>query len=112
MLWYKILLKMNALWGNYMPLIVEVKVVPSSGKSLWKIDKSGVLKGYLKNPAARGLANEELIKAIAQALRLPQQDVTIMSGQTQRNKRIKINKDITYPQLLSALGIDQQLKIM
>lgn len=93
-----------------MALIVEIKVIPSSGRSKWILDKSGVLKGYLKSPPERGLANEELIKNIAKALKLTQKEVTIISGLTMRNKRLKIDANITYDQLLGALGIDWQMK--
>ncbi len=94
-----------------MALIVQIKVVPSSGQSRWIIDKSGILKGYLKNPAERGLANEELVKTIAKALRITQNHITIVSGATDRNKRIKIDTNITYEQLLAALGIERQLTV-
>lgn len=94
-----------------MTLILEVKVSPGSGRSAWKIDKSGVLKAYLKSPPEKGLANQELVKTIAYALKLPLKEVTILSGQTSRNKRIKINASITYEQLLAALGIEQQMTV-
>lgn len=94
-----------------MPLVIDVKVSPSSGRNAWKIDKSGMLKAYLKSPPERGLANQELIKEIAHALRLPLKEVAIISGQTSRNKKIKINATITYEQVLVALGIEQQLKV-
>lgn len=94
-----------------MPLIIEVKVTPSSGRCAWKIDKSGILKAYLKSPPEKGLANQELVKEIARALRVATKEVVIMSGQTSRNKRIKINAEISYEQLLKALEIEQQLSV-
>ena len=94
-----------------MALIIQVKVVPSSGRSNWAIDKSGILKAHLKSPAQKGLANEELVKIIAKALRVPQREVTIISGANSRTKRIKINAELGYDQILNALGIEQQLPI-
>jgi len=91
-----------------MPLIFEIKVVPGSGKQKCILDKSGFLKCYLKNPPEKGLANNELIKFIAKAVELPQQDVEIIAGHSSRKKRICINKEITYLQLLQFLGIDKQ----
>jgi uncharacterized protein (TIGR00251 family) len=104
------MLKTDLLRGK-MTLIIEVKVSPGSGRSAWKIDKSGVLKVYLKSPPERGLANEELVKSLAYALKVPLKEVTIISGQTSRNKRIKINASITYEQFLAALGIEQQMTV-
>ncbi len=104
------MLKTDLLRGK-MTLIIEVKVSPGSGRSAWKIDKSGVLKAYLKSPPERGLANEELVKSLAYALKVPLKEVTIISGKTSRNKRIKINALITYAQLLAALGIEQQMTV-
>lgn len=94
-----------------MPLIIEIKVSPSSGRCAWKIDKSGVLKAYLKSPPERGLANNELIKELARVLKVPMNEITIISGQTSRNKRMRINREISYEQLLSALGIEQQMNV-
>lgn len=93
-----------------MSLIIEIKVVPSSGRNKWVLDKSNKLKAYLKSAPERGLANEELVKSIAKALRLPATMVAIVSGATSRNKRVKINAEVTYDQLLAALGIEQQMK--
>ncbi len=94
-----------------MSLIIQIKVVPSSGKSKWLVDKSGILKAYLKSPPEKGLANEELVKTIARALRLPQTQVGIISGATSRIKRIKINAELRYEQILKALGIEEQTSL-
>ena len=91
--------------------MVEIKVVPSSGRNKWMLDKSGMLKAYLKSPPERGLANEELVKTMAKALKVTQKEVSIVSGLTMRNKRLKIDANITYDQLLAALGIEQQLSL-
>jgi len=91
-----------------MPFVFEVKVVPRSGKNKWMLDKSGKLKCYLKNPPEKGLANKELVKLIAKALSIPQQDIKIIFGQTSKNKRIKVSVEITFDQLLSFLKIEKQ----
>lgn len=92
-----------------MPFIVDIKVVPSSGRVAWKIDKCGQLKCYLKSLPERGKANKELIKLLAKALGIKQYDITIIAGRTGRKKRIRIEQEITLPTLLTALGIDWQL---
>lgn len=89
-----------------MAVIFEVKVVPSSGRNKWMIDKSGRLKCYLKNAPERGLANYELISIIAKALRLTKLDVEIISGQTSRNKKVRVLTDIKLEDILDKLGVE------
>jgi len=94
-----------------MALIIELRVTPSSSKQAWSIDKNGKLKLLLKNAAQDGKANKELIKAIAQTLKIPQQDVEIISGLTCRTKRIKIHTAITLEQFLQACGLETQIQL-
>ncbi len=88
-----------------MSLIIYLKVVPASGQQKWAIGKNGELKAYLKNQPEKGLANKELIKMLAKALRIPQDDVQILSGDKARTKKIKIQALITYEHLLTTLGL-------
>jgi uncharacterized protein (TIGR00251 family) len=88
-----------------------VKVVPSSGRSNVILDKNNQLKWYLKSPPENGKANQELIKAIAKALKIPQNMVTIVTGATSRTKLIRVATDHTYEQLLDVVGIERQMKI-
>lgn len=88
-----------------MALIFVVKVVPNSGRQKWLIDKSGILKCYLKSIPEKGKANLELVKLVAKALRVPKSDVEIMAGATSRNKRVRVQSDLNYDQLLDLLGI-------
>lgn len=93
-------------------MLIDIKVCPQSGKQRCILDKAGKLKCYLKSPPERGLANEELIRYIAGQLRIPKSQITIISGQSARLKRISIEYDITYGQLLEALGILPQMNIL
>jgi uncharacterized protein (TIGR00251 family) len=94
-----------------MMLIIEVKVVPSSGKSGCILDKAGRLKCYLKSPPERNEANTELVKLFAKALKLTQNEVTIVAGATSRTKKLKIAKTITEDELLAHLGVQRQLSV-
>lgn len=89
-----------------MELILDVKVVPSSGQNKWVVDKSGKLKCYLKSAPERGLANYELVTIIAKALRLTKADVTIVSGGTSRNKRVKIVSSYALQEILEKFGVE------
>lgn len=92
-----------------MPFIFDVKVIPSSGKKGWSIDKTGNLKCHLKSPAEQGKANDELIKSLSKALGIPQGMISITSGAQSRKKRIKVDADMTYNKFLELLGIDWQM---
>ncbi|MCX5921751.1 MAG: DUF167 domain-containing protein [Candidatus Dependentiae bacterium] len=91
-----------------MSLIIEIKVMPSSGRLSWVLDKTGRLKCFLKSPAEQGKANKELVKFTAKTLGIAQDRVTIMSGEISRNKRLKIDLDVTLDQLIGLLGIERQ----
>ena len=91
-----------------MPIMVEVKVTPGSGRLEFRLDKNGDLKCYLKSPPEQGKANAELVKFMAKELGVSQDKVTLISGQTSRNKRIKCELDITFDQLVHMLGIERQ----
>lgn len=95
-----------------MALVIEVSVVPSSGRQQCILDKSGNgLKCYLKSAPERGQANEELIKILSKALKVPQGTITIMAGATSRKKLLSIKHAITFEAVLAALGIERQMKI-
>lgn len=94
-----------------MALVLDIKVVPSSGKQKAVLDKSGKLKIFLKSQPEGGKANSELIRFLSKELSLTQADVIILLGATSRNKRVKIESQITFEQLLNKLGVERQLKI-
>ena len=89
-------------------MIVEIKVVPSSGRQQCSLDTSGTLKCYLKSPPERGLANEELIGLFSKALRIPKSEITIIAGATGRKKMLRIQRALTMPEILGALGVEVQ----
>lgn len=94
-----------------MTLIINIKVIPLAAKNCWIVDKTGILKLYLTSPPQNGLANKEIIKTISKMLRIPMQNIAIISGLAHRNKRIKINKNIHLEEFLKAAGIEQQMKL-
>lgn len=94
-----------------MSLFIEIKVVPASGRQKCVLEKSGTLKCYLKSLPEKGKANLELINLFAKALKLPKKLITIEFGATSKKKRLKINYEIGFDDLLRSLGIGRQLKI-
>lgn len=91
--------------SSNMSLLFIIKVVPSAGKQLFAIDKSGNLKCYLKSPPEDGKANLELIKFLAKSLKTTQNEIEIVAGATSRNKRIKIITKLAYHEILQVLGL-------
>ena len=91
-----------------MPVVLELSVTPKSGRLAITIDKSGKIKCHLKSIPEGGKANAELIKFISNTLRLPKSAVFIISGETNRHKRIKIETNLTYETILQKLGLDHQ----
>jgi uncharacterized protein len=85
------------------PIILEIKIIPSSGKQECSLDESGRLKCYLKSAPERGKANKELVKFISSLLGVPQYNIAIISGATLRNKRLKIATDLTEQQATTLL---------
>lgn len=94
-----------------MALRLEIKVVPSSGKIGFIIDKQQRLKCYLKAAAQEGQANYELIKYIAKSCGVTQRDVDIVAGLISRNKVVLITTALTYEQFLELIGLDKQKKL-
>ncbi len=94
-----------------MALRLEIKVVPSSGKLGFIIDKQQRLKCYLKAQAEEGKANYELIKFVAKTCNLTQRDVDIISGLISRHKVLLISTDLTYEKFLQLIGLEKQIKL-
>jgi uncharacterized protein (TIGR00251 family) len=94
-----------------MALRLEIKVVPSSGKIGFVIDKQQRLKCYLKAQAEEGKANYELIKFVAKTCSVTQREVDIVSGLISRNKVLLITTDLTYEQFLQLTGLEKQVKL-
>ena len=72
------------------PDTIDVRVVPRAGRSAIDGMRDGSLLIRLSSAPADGAANAELIELIARALRVPKRDITIVSGERARQKRIRV----------------------
>jgi hypothetical protein len=88
-----------------MALQFVVKAVPKSSKQQIVLDKSGMLKCYIKSAPEQGKANQEIIKFLSKQLDIPQVKIEIIKGLSSRIKTISILENITYNQLLEKLSI-------
>ena len=69
---------------------LEIRVIPRAGRSGFAGLRDGALLVRLAAAPVDGAANDELIALIARALRIPKRDITIVSGERARSKRIRI----------------------
>lgn len=94
-----------------MALMVEIKVIPQSGRSGLFVDKSGILKCYLKTAPEKGKANKELVEQIAKFLGLLYGSIQIVSGGSSRKKLVKIETTMSYQDILQKLQSGVQKKL-
>lgn len=95
-----------------MALVLDIKVVPQSGRQECVLDKSGRLKCYLRKAPEAGKANEELIHIFAHALGIPKNTINIVLGATSRTKRIKIDAELSKEEVFDKLGVIIQQSLL
>jgi uncharacterized protein (TIGR00251 family) len=88
-----------------MSLLVEIKVVPASGKLECTLDKNKAIKCYLKSTPEKRKANDELIKFLSKSIKVPQQNITIVGGEIIRKKQIKIDAELTIEEFYQKMGL-------
>jgi len=71
-------------------LLLNVRVVPNASKSCLKEMAGGILKVKVKAPPEKGRANDELVKVLSGALKLPKKSVTVVKGEKSRNKTVSV----------------------
>ncbi|NJK37917.1 MAG: DUF167 domain-containing protein [Oscillatoriales cyanobacterium RM1_1_9] len=71
-------------------VILSVKVKPNSKRQSIRIEPDGSWTVWLRSPPVEGKANQELIKLLAQQLKVPKSQILIKSGICARNKRVEI----------------------
>jgi uncharacterized protein len=71
-------------------IIIDVKVIPRSGRAGVAGTRDGALLVRLHAPPIEGAANAELIDVLADVLDVPKRSFAIVSGATSRQKRVKV----------------------
>lgn len=71
-------------------ITVDVRVVPRASKSEIVGEHDGALKVRIASPPVDGAANAELIWLFAKKFGVSKSDITILSGESSKKKRIKI----------------------
>ena len=93
-----------------MAVIIEIKVVPSSGRLGCTLEGKR-LKCFLKSAPEKGKANKELVRYLAKKLKLSARDITIITGATSKLKRVKIETEKTFDDLCDDLNIERQTSL-
>ena len=71
-------------------LLLKVHVVPRASRSEIVGEHNGALRIRLAAPPVDGAANEELVRVLARALKVPRSSIQITSGHTSKVKQLKI----------------------
>ncbi|HKY28541.1 MAG TPA: DUF167 domain-containing protein [Pyrinomonadaceae bacterium] len=80
--------------GNDKWKILLVHVVPRASRSEIVGEHNGALRVRIAAPPVDGAANEELVRTLARAFKIPKRDIEILSGHTSKLKQVRI-KNIT-----------------
>jgi uncharacterized protein len=72
-------------------VILEVKVIPRAGHTALAGTRGGSLLVRLAAAPIEGAANDELIAFLSDLLHVPKRNITILSGEKSRQKRVRID---------------------
>ena len=68
--------------------MVNVRVIPRASRNQIQGVLGDALKIRLQAPPVEGKANEALVRFLADILDLPARNISLLSGETGRNKRV------------------------
>ena len=86
-----------------MPVFLNVRVIPRASKSGLAGTRDGAILVRLTAPPVEGAANAELIALLADCLDIPKRNITIVSGERGRLKRVRL-EGVTEEDALRRLG--------
>lgn len=69
---------------------LKIKVIPKSPKNEIIENDESFMKIRIKAAPEKGRANAELIKFLSKELKIPKENIVIISGKTERTKLIRI----------------------
>ena len=71
-------------------VFIDVRVIPRSGKAGIAGTRDNSFLVRLNSPPVDGAANAELIEVLADALGIPKRNITLISGERSRTKRVRV----------------------
>ena len=72
-------------------IVLNVRVVPRASKDGIQGILGNALKVRIQAPPIEGKANAHLVKFLSKQWKIPRRDIEILSGETGRNKRLRIS---------------------
>ena len=73
-----------------MSAVLAVRVIPRAPRSRVDGERGGAILIRLAAPPVDGAANDALVAFLAETLGLPRRNVTLVSGEKSRDKRVQI----------------------
>jgi uncharacterized protein len=71
--------------------VVNVRIIPRASKNQIQGVLGDALKIRLQAPPVDGKANDALVRFLADSLDLPARNISLLSGETARNKRVLLS---------------------
>ena len=84
-------------------VVISVRVTPRSSKNTIAGEMEGALKVKLQAPPVEGKANKALVEFLSEALDVSKSAITLLSGETGRNKRVFV-KGVAANDIRTRLG--------
>jgi len=72
-------------------MVLKVRVIPRAPRTRVDGERNGAVLIRVAAPPVGGAANEVLVAFLSDVLGVPRRDITIASGGTSRDKRVKID---------------------
>jgi len=92
----------------FMPIVLDIKVIPRARKQLLKADAVYALRCYVNSPPEDNKANQEVIECLAKALKVSKSSITIIAGATARIKRVSIEGFDSKEEIFKKLNLEVQ----
>jgi len=86
-------------------LLLELAIQPGAAKSHISGLHGERLKIRIQAPPVDGKANAELTKFLADAFDTPRSRIKILRGENSRTKTVRIDRPVSCPATLTALGL-------
>lgn len=71
-------------------IVLDIKVIPRAGRTELAGTRDGAILVRLTAPPVEGAANSALIAFLSDLFDVPKRDITILAGESSRQKRVKI----------------------
>lgn len=87
-----------------MAILVFLKITPHASKNQFIAWEGDILRLKIRGVPEKGEVNAELISFLSSVLKIPKSSIEIVSGQTSRIKKVKI-QDISKDELYKKFSI-------